>query len=88
MLVALSEELVFRKFALNWLKSAQFSASACILISATAFALMHWGSGLNRIAATFVFGALAMAFYMRHTRLWPLVIAHYITNFIAFSDFN
>ena len=88
MLVALSEELVFRKFALKWLKDAGVGSTACVLISASVFALMHWGSGLNRIAATFVFGALAMAFYMRHTRLWPLVIAHYVTNFIAFSDFD
>ena len=86
-LIAVSEELVFRKFALNWLKRSGFGVLGCILISASIFALMHWGSGLNRVAATFVFGVASMGLYIRHTRLWPVVVAHYITNFIAFADF-
>ena len=87
-LVAVSEELVFRKFALNWMRSRGMSALAILLLSAALFALMHWGSGLNRIAATFVFGVIAMAFYLRHTRLLPLITAHYLANFIAFADFD
>ena len=87
-LVAVSEELVFRKFALNWMRSRGMSAVAIILLSAVLFALMHWGSGLHRIAATFVFGVVAMAFYLRHTRLLPLITAHYLANFIAFADFE
>jgi len=88
MLVAISEELVFRKFALHWLRNAGCGALACILISASIFATMHWGSGVNRVASAFVFGAIAMAVYLRHTRLWPLIVAHYLSNFIGFADFD
>lgn len=87
-LVALSEELVFRKFALNWLRAKGLNAAMIIVVSAMFFALMHWGSGLHRIAATFVFGIVAMAVYLKHTRLWPLLIVHYLSNFIAFAEFD
>lgn len=83
--VALSEELVFRKFALSWLRSYGRSATEIIVTSACFFALAHWGRGLVGVVLTFFFGLLYMVAYLKMGRLWPLVLAHWIQDFIVFS---
>jgi len=84
-LVALSEELVFRKFALSWLRSAGYIHWQICIISAFFFAAIHWGNGLGRMSLTFLLGLCYMAVYLKLGRLWPLIVAHWITNVIAFS---
>ena len=83
--VALSEELVFRKFAMRWLEEAGRTPIQIILISALFFSLMHWGSGPGRLLYTFIVGLIYMATYLRLRRLWPLVLAHWIEDFMAFG---
>lgn len=83
--VALSEELVFRKFAMRWLAESGHTPARIVVISALLFSLMHWGSGPGRLLYTFAVGLLFMAVYLRLKRLWPLVLAHWIENFIAFG---
>jgi len=86
--VALSEELVFRKLALCWLKDAGRTPLQIMVISALAFSLMHWGSGVPRLLANFATGVVFMAAYLRLRSLWPLVAAHWLSNFIAFGGFD
>jgi membrane protease YdiL (CAAX protease family) len=74
--VALTEELVFCKFAARWLQAAVRSTIRVVLISAVFFALMHWGSGPDRLIYTFVGGVIYMMVYLKLGRLWPLVLAH------------
>lgn len=85
LLVALSEELIFRKIALSWLRSSGKSTLQIILISACFFALIHWGNGPGGVLYTFGLGLFYMAFYLKIGRLWPLVVTHWIENFIAFG---
>ena len=87
-LVALSEELVFRKFARHWLEEAGRTPLQIVLISALLFSLMHWGSGPGRLLYTFAAGAIYMTVYLRIGRLWPLVIAHWIEDFAALGPFD
>lgn len=88
LLVALSEELVFRKFARAWLAARGLSALQIVLVSALFFSLMHWGSGPGRLIATFIGGAIYMAVYLKIGRLWPLVTAHFLHNFYVFGPFD
>lgn len=83
--VALTEELVFRKFALKWLESIGLGGLQIILLSALFFSLMHWGSGPGRLIYTFAGGMVYMMAYMRLRRLWPLVLAHFLEDVLAFS---
>lgn len=83
--VALSEELIFRKFALSWLLSANKSKMQIVIISAGVFSLIHWGNGFGRLAYTFLFGLVYMAAYLKLKRLWPFVLAHWIEDFVAFQ---
>jgi len=83
--VALSEELVFRKLARQWLESTGRSTLQIIVISAALFSLMHWGSGPGRLIYTFVGGLFYMAVYLKIGKLWPLIVAHFIEDFLAFS---
>jgi membrane protease YdiL (CAAX protease family) len=86
--VALSEELVFRKFALRWLEEVGRTPIQIVVISALFFSLMHWGSGPGRLLYTFVVGVIYMAAYLRLRRLWPLVLAHWFENFAVFSTLD
>lgn len=83
--VALSEELVFRKLALRWLEDAGRSPLQIVVISALAFSLMHWASGVPRLLYTFAVGLIYMAAYLRLKSLWPLIAAHWLEDFIAFG---
>ena len=74
-----------RKFALHWFKARGFGASGILVWSSLLFALMHWGGGLTQIVSALCFGAAAMALYMRHQQLWPLIAAHYLANLLMFS---
>ena len=86
--VALSEELVFRKLAMRWLEEAGRTPIQILVISALLFSLMHWGSGPGRLLYTFVGGLIYMAAYLRLRRLWPLVLAHWIEDFMAFGPLD
>ena len=86
--VALSEELVFRKFAMRWLEQAGRTPIQILVIAALFFSLTHWGSGPGRMIYTFVSGLIYMAAYLRLRRLWPMVLAHWIENFMAFGPLD
>lgn len=83
--VALSEELVLRKFAMRWLEEAGRTPIQIIGISALLFSLIHWSSGPGQMLHNFVGGLIYMAVYLRLRRLWPLVLAHWIQGFVAFG---
>ncbi len=82
-LVALSEELVFRKLALSWLREAGYPTIQIALISAFFFSLAHWGRGFGTMLSALLIGCLFMASYLVVGRLWPLVAAHWIIDFNA-----
>lgn len=85
LLVAISEELVFRKLARRWLEDRGVSALGLILISAFILGVMHWGGGAGQVAAAFLLGLIYMWFHQRLERIWPLILAHWGHNFLAFG---
>jgi membrane protease YdiL (CAAX protease family) len=87
LLVALSEELVFRKLARKWLEDLGVGALGTVVLSALIFGMVHWGGGAGQVIVAGLIGAAYMLVYQRFNRLWPLVIAHWIQNFIAFGPF-
>ncbi|MBL8708648.1 MAG: CPBP family intramembrane metalloprotease [Rhodospirillaceae bacterium] len=84
-LVALHEELVFRKLARAALARLLRHELAVILASALIFAAYHWWTGIGNMAGAFCFGLAAMVCYRRTGVLWPVVVAHYLTDLLVFA---
>ena len=84
-LVALCEEMVFRGFLYAFLDRMGFGSGAVITLSALAFGLAHWCLGLHSVVITGLIGAVLMAAYIRTRSISPLVLAHFLVNFIDFA---
>jgi uncharacterized protein len=84
-LVALSEELAFRWYAIRRLERLGYRPNAVILLSAVLFAAFHTTRGVQVVAFSFLLGVLFGFLYQRTGRLWPVVVGHYVVDFIAFS---
>jgi len=87
-LVALTEELVFRKAARRWFHDIGAGPIITIIASALIFGLMHWGGGAGQVVAATGAGAVYMALYLKMNHLWPLVLAHWGHNFLAFGPYK
>jgi membrane protease YdiL (CAAX protease family) len=84
-LVAFSEEIVFRGFLLSWLKQKNYTGTMTVLTSSTIFGFMHWASGPHSIINSFIWGIGPGIFVYRYRSLWPGIIAHYVTDVVAFG---
>jgi membrane protease YdiL (CAAX protease family) len=55
------------------------------VVSAAAFAAIHWESGTRDVAATFLLGLVLALLYLRIRNLWPFVAGHAVTDMLAFT---
>ena len=85
MLVAFTEEIVFRSCYLFVLKDKIKSKVLIIIISCIVFGMIHWSLGLHAIITNAIWGIMPMISLMTTNSIWPAIVAHYLTNFIAFS---
>lgn len=84
-LVAVSEEFVFRGVLLPQLSRRLRSEWAGLLISSALFGLVHWSTGAGAVLQTGIAGLLLGLCTLRTRTLYPAVIAHYVINFVTFS---
>lgn len=84
LLVAVSEELLARRAAAIVLGGWLHGPIALCLVATLLFAGMHWSFSPADLVAVFVIGTVLMAFYLRVGALWPLVLAHYAVDVVAF----
>ena len=84
-LVALCEEMVFRGFLFQFFRQFTASIGAVIVLSSMAFGLAHWCLGLHAVIITGLIGAVLMGAYVRIRSVYPLVLAHFLVNYIDFS---
>jgi membrane protease YdiL (CAAX protease family) len=84
-LVTFQEELVFRKLAYHALRRVTASESAIVLVSSIIFTAFHWWTGIGNMIGVALFSVLAMPCYRRTGSLWPICIAHYLLDFMAFA---
>lgn len=85
LLVAITEELIFRKFARRHFDRQGLRPDQIIFRSGLLFGLIHWEQGVASVLNAWVFGALAMAAYIQTNRLWVPIVAHYIVNLLIFG---
>lgn len=80
-LIPFSEELLFRGVLYAWLR--RWSVVFAVPASAVVFGLFH---GLNTaMPFAMVLGMLLALLYEKSGSLWPSVVAHSVTNMLAFS---
>lgn len=85
MLVALHEEVIFRRLLLRRLRRAGLGVTMAVLAGALIFASIHWGTGGANVARAFAFGLAAGYFYAKTGRLFAVTLAHYLYNLYAFG---
>jgi membrane protease YdiL (CAAX protease family) len=85
LLVGVVEELVFRGYMYTCLRTFTESSSAIVAISSVAFGLIHWSLGLHAVLVTSLIGAVFMIAYLQTRALPPLMLAHFVINFIDFA---
>ena len=87
-LTAYHEEIVFRRCARAVFNPRWGDGVAMIVITSVLFAAFHWTTGIGNISAVFFFGIYAMCFLRRVGSLWPLIVAHFLIDFIQFGGLH
>ena len=78
LLVAVSEESVFRWLLIALFERWQMKATMAVLLSSAAFAAVHFTSGLADTINAFLHGLLLGAAYCTTRRLSVCIVAHYL----------
>lgn len=79
------EEVIFRGFYFNVLRDFIDNIFLLVLISSAVFGLIHWSNGLHAIISTSMIGVLFMVVVWKTKSVIPLIIVHFIINFVAYS---
>ena len=85
MLVAYSEEIVFRRCARHVFKIYMDDGNALVLVTSLLFGAYHWWTGIGNIIEALMMGVLLMLFFRRSAALWPVVLGHYLTDIADFA---
>jgi membrane protease YdiL (CAAX protease family) len=88
-LVALHEEIVFRRVTRSMLKPLFGDGVVMALASSIPFGLYHWQFGVDSMVSAGLFGACAMLMYLRVGSIVPVMVAHYLVNVLwTIKDFR
>jgi membrane protease YdiL (CAAX protease family) len=55
-----------------------------VMMTSLLFAAYHWWSGIGNITVVFLLGIALMLVYRSLNALWPVVVAHYLIDVVAF----
>ena len=84
-LVAYSEEIVFRRSARHLFQIYLDDGYALVIVTSILFGAYHWWTGMGNMVEAILIGVLLMLFYRRSGALWPVVLAHYLTDVVDFA---
>lgn len=84
-LVAVSEELVFRRLWTDWWEARGGGTAGLYIGSSLVFGLLHLPQGLADTAIACVWGVLLMALYRRNRSLALVILVHFIVDLWYFS---
>lgn len=82
------EEIIYRGLAMREIAKAGLGGIWQVLISAAVFASIHWSIGWFTMTVAFIFGIIWGILYLRYRSLLPIMIAHFIFNFLAFAHWD
>jgi|SRR5271166_5111408 len=84
-LVAYSEEIVFRRCARHLFQAYLGDGYALVAVTSLLFGAYHWWAGVGNIVEAALMGVLLILFYRQSAALWPVVLAHYLTDIVDFA---
>lgn len=84
-LVAVAEELIYRKLFLVVLLQYRFGNALIYLISSTVFALLHLNQSVQTAIGAFIAGLVLMYVYKKSGTLWVPIVSHYLVNLYFFG---
>ncbi len=79
------EEIIYRGYAWQVCRDLAHPRSWFLVPGPLLFASVHWEAGIASVFVAWVFGVMAAALYLALRNLWPLIVAHAVTDFIAFG---
>jgi membrane protease YdiL (CAAX protease family) len=82
------EEIVFRGLPWTWVEhfgDTPATRGAWVVVTSIVFALVHWENGGPGMLAAGAYGIGAALLYLKLRNLWPLVVAHVVTDVISFA---
>lgn len=85
-LVAVSEELLFRKLARAMLAPVLGERLALILVSGVLFGALHWSSGAGSVIGAMLFGFVLMYLYLDFDDIALPIAAHYLVDLALFRN--
>jgi CAAX protease family protein len=83
-LVAASEEIIFRRYLRNALHPYIGDGTFAVLATSILFGAYHWWAGLGNVLLATMIGGLLMLMFRRSGALWPVGLAHYLVDLVAF----
>jgi hypothetical protein len=86
LMVGIFEELVFRGYLHTFLTRYIQHPLIIIGISAIGFGFIHWSGGFHKVMVTSASGAVFMLIYLRTRSLPAIMLAHFVVNFMEFSN--
>ncbi len=84
-LVAITEELIFRGYFYTVVKKYVKNTAAIVVVSVIVFGMIHWAMGIHAIVTTAIWGILPIVAMIRTGSIIPAIIAHYLTDLVAFA---
>jgi membrane protease YdiL (CAAX protease family) len=84
-LVAISEEIVFRRCIRHVLQPYLGDGAVAVIAASLLFGCYHWWTGLGNVVSATIIGTLLMLMLKRSVALWPVALAHYLVDIIAFT---
>lgn len=78
---AVVEEIFYR----GVLRSIFNNKYTYIFVSSLIFSSVHWEGGIRNLFDSFVFGLICSIYFVIYPILWPIIIGHFITNFIIYG---
>jgi hypothetical protein len=84
-LVAISEEIVFRRCIGHVLQPYLGDGAVAVIAASLLFGCYHWWTGLGNVVSATIIGTLLMLMLKRSVALWPVALAHYLVDIIAFT---
>ncbi|MEQ8234552.1 MAG: CPBP family intramembrane glutamic endopeptidase [Gammaproteobacteria bacterium] len=80
----LVEEVIYRGYFWELCRGLRRPRRWFLAFGPLVFAAVHWEAGLAAVLVAWAFGLAAAALYLALRNLWPLIVAHAVTDFTVF----
>lgn len=82
------EEVVYRGIVLAQLRKLTQNRFILVCASALVFSAIHWSLGLATLILAFFLGAFWAALFISQNRLIPVMIAHFLFDYITINGYH